>query len=82
VSQIAAAVRELKPKTLWTGLVAVVGLISLILGIVVAIIKLIPTPATPHQSIVFILDVSPAMYARVQHRTRARGRRTNETRGR
>src|ERR1700742_3318679 len=70
MSRSSAARPRLKPRSVWTGLVAVIGLTSAILGIVIGVEKLLPKPGTPHQSIAFILDVSPAMYARMQHTSR------------
>jgi hypothetical protein len=63
VSRFAAALHRTRPKSVWTGLVAVIGLTSAILGIIVGVEKLLPKQTTPNQSVAFILDVSPAMEA-------------------
>ena len=40
---------------------ALLGAISLAIGIAIGIRQLLPNPTTPRMSAVFILDVSPAM---------------------
>jgi hypothetical protein len=59
-----------KPKTMWAKIVAGIGLVGTIIGIIIGVEKLIPDPKPPRVSAVFILDVSPAMNEKFGHMTR------------
>jgi hypothetical protein len=50
-----------RPKTVGSRIVAALGLVATILAIVLGVMALIPDPKPPHLSVVFVLDVSPAM---------------------
>jgi hypothetical protein len=50
-----------KPKTLGSKIAAGLGLVATIIGIILGVKALIPDPKPPRLSVVFIVDVSPAM---------------------
>ncbi len=50
-----------KPKSLGSWITTALGLVSVTVGIILGVRQLIPKPEPPQLSVVFILDVSPAM---------------------
>ena len=50
-----------RPQTIGSTIAAVLGLVSVSVGIILGVRQLLPKPTTPRMSVVFVLDVSPAM---------------------
>jgi hypothetical protein len=59
-----------KPKTIWSAIVAALGAVGVLLGVILSVRQLLPKPTTPKVSVAFVLDVSPAMYRRFENTTK------------
>jgi hypothetical protein len=57
-------VKVWRPKTIGSAIATGLGLVSVSVGIALGVRQLLPRPTTPRMSVVFVLDVSPAMQQR------------------